>query len=304
MTRDNICLVHLVRGANEIGALEQFVTAYRRNEAGIKHDLLVLFKGFSDGDVGLEPHRSILSDLKYKELHLPDGGYDIGSYHAAFHAFHQDYQYFCFLNSFSEPLRAGWLESLFQNAARPGVGIVGATGSYQSLYSDHNYRNFLYARSVSSLKKPILRAAFTCLRFMRFRSFPPFPNPHIRTNGFMLSSAVIEKVNVPIVQNKMDAYCFESGNESLTRQILRMGKKALVVDADGRGYDMDVWYKSNTFRRGRQENLLIADNQTRVYAEGDNTLKVRYSHHAWGHHAWPDLSVLETGFPSDRALSK
>ena len=292
MPPDSICVVHLVRNCNGPKVFERFVSAYRKNEPGIDHRLLFLFKGF-DSSEDLSEYRAILSGLDYLELRVPDTGYDIGSYMMAFQAYRHEFWYFCFLNSYAEPLHGEWLALLYRHASRPEVGLVGVTGSYQSLYSDAEFENYIYARTLHPLKRSLIRAALTYIRLKRFPFFASFPNPHVRTNGFMLPTSVLQRVRVWKMRCKMDAYRFESGKQGLTRQVLRMGRKPVVVGADGVGYDIEDWYKSNTFRRANQENLLIADNQTRVYDDGDLKLKVFYSHHAWGEKAWPDVTAMQ-----------
>jgi hypothetical protein len=61
---------------------------------------------------------------------------------------------------------------------------------------------------------------------------------------------------------KLSAYKFESGKESLTNQVRNLGLRVLVVGRDGQAYDPEHWHRSNTFWQSREENLLVADNQT------------------------------------------
>ena len=90
----------------------------------------------------------------------------------------------------------------------------------------------------------------------------------------------------------MDAYKCESGRLSITKQIMALGKSVLVIGKDSKGYGKEDWWKSDTFRQCRQENLLISDNQTRAYAEGDARLQMRYSYSAWGEKANTDITAL------------
>ena len=66
----------------------------------------------------------------------------------------------------------------------------------------------------------------------------------------------------------MDAYLFESGHRSLTRQVLGRGLAVVVVDREGMAYEPADWPSGRTLWQGDQEGLLIADNQTRSYANG------------------------------------
>ena len=64
----------------------------------------------------------------------------------------------------------------------------------------------------------------------------------------------------------MECYKFEHGRQSMTQQLLKKGLEPLIVGRDGRAYGKEEWYESRTYHSGDQSNLLISDNQTRIYA--------------------------------------
>jgi hypothetical protein len=126
----------------------------------------------------------------------------------------------------------------------------------------------------------------------RWRSFElsdyaPFPTPHLRTNAFMIRREVMLKLTRSEVLSKKEAHKFESGKESMTNQVLRMGLKVLVVGNDGRAYEQEEWPLSETVFQGEQRNLLVADNQTRDYASADAFRRTLLSRLAWGWEAAP-----------------
>jgi len=43
----DICVVHLARRKNGIEPFRRFIKSYLKNSAGINHELLILYKGFS-----------------------------------------------------------------------------------------------------------------------------------------------------------------------------------------------------------------------------------------------------------------
>jgi hypothetical protein len=65
--------------------------------------------------------------------------------------------------------------------------------------------------------------------------------------------------------DKLDAFLFESGPNSMTRQVQSRGLETLVVGRNGQGYPPGSWPSSDTFRQDEQANLLIGDNQTRHF---------------------------------------
>jgi hypothetical protein len=162
---------------------------------------------------------------------------------------------------------------------KQNIGIVGATGSLESQYT-----NFIIAHQQNELSHGnLLHRLNVYVEQIKFKHyFDPFPNHHLRTNGFMISRNIISKIDFRPLHDKMDAHRFESGKNSLTKQILQMGLDILVVGKNGQGYHKDEWCRSGTFRQGEQINLLIADNQTNTYLHADPELREMLSHLAWG----------------------
>jgi hypothetical protein len=113
-------------------------------------------------------------------------------------------------------------------------------------------------------------------------AIPPYPNPHIRTNAFMIERETFLDTLPTSLATKKDSYLYESGPDSLTQQILRRGNKVVIVGRDGKCYDIDQWPKSGTFRLGDQYNLLVQDNQTRAFAALSRTEKRVFVETTWG----------------------
>jgi glycosyltransferase involved in cell wall biosynthesis len=98
-----------------------------------------------------------------------------------------------------------------------------------------------------------------------FRKFPYFPNPHLRSNCFLINRQRLLGLGFRLEPTKIDCNRFESGVVSLSGVLQRQGKKLLLIGADGHGYDVPDWPNSATFRLSEQQNLLFGDNQTRSY---------------------------------------
>lgn len=182
-----------------------------------------------------------------------------------------DAAFLCFVNSTSEILEEDWLAKLHRHAERGDVGMVSATGSYES-----------HRDAVASDRTPVLRALRSRAALRTRRAFPAFPNPHLRTNAFMVRPEVLADLRVPELRTKLDAYRFESGTNGMTAQMLRRGLRPLIVGRDGVGYEVEDWPASATFRAGDQRNLLIADTRTREWEQSDPELKTQLSTASWG----------------------
>lgn len=266
-----ICVAHLVHVANDIRYFHRFLASYRRNPAGMDHDLVIIFKGFPQDRVPV-PYEEELRGIAYTPYFVDLSGFDIVPYFKTGRHFSHDY--FCFLNSYSVILDRDWLKKIASHAMGDNVGIAGATGSYQSISSSYIY----FRVKGYPLWKKILGIPW---RWYLGFFFDPFPNYHVRTNAFMMSRSVMSRIRCPRIRTKMDAYRFECGKDGLTRQILRQGLDVLIVGRDGNAYRMEDWCRSNILYQGEQENLLVADNQTNRYTAGDADVRLYLNRFAW-----------------------
>ncbi len=270
-----VCVVHLVRACNGVEPLRRFLDSYRKYSAGISHELLFILKGFRRGVVPSEI-ALLLDQVQHSSIAVADLGFDIEPYRAA--ARQATQPYLCFFNSFSEILAEGWLEKLHRHAASPGVGFAGATGSWESQLSTYEES----CRENLSLQPHKLVLRGMELRKLK-KYFLPFPNPHLRTNAFCIRRDLfLDVVDKLRIKDKVAAHRFESGREGLSCRVLSRKMSLVVVGRDGRGFAPEEWPKSETFRLGNQNNLLVADNQTRRYELADESERIHLASHAWG----------------------
>lgn len=296
-----LAVVHLVRRQNGTAPFKRFLASLREHDAGVPYDLVILFKGF---DKSSPEYEALLEGVPHRTLFVPDSGFDIRAY---FEAVRQlDYARFCFLNSYSRILADGWLEKMLRWSVVDGVGLVGASGSWQSIAGGYT-REDKHMQSLplaTQLWKRVGRALrdrrpnATTDRMIRFllrlvgvwrpgRDFRPFPNPHVRTNAFMASRDTMRRIRVGPLRLKISTYMFESGKDGLTNQVLGLGMRVLVVGRNGEGYDPERWHLSNTFWQSREENLLVSDNQTELYMAADTAKRAELAQYAWGENARP-----------------
>ena len=281
-----VCVLHLVRAANGPAPLEAFLDAYRRHPAGVEHRLLLVLKGFAN-DADVARHRALAADVAHDVARVSDEGFDLDAYARASAAVREEYC--CFLNSFSRPLDAGWLAKLCAHATRADVGLAGATGSWESTLTTS-----VGAHSVSSLAwgavrglvtqgRPSGARALVSRRMWALRGrYAPFPNPHVRTNSFVVRRALWTRFGPRRLRTKAEAERFESGLRGLTRRVAAAGLRTVVVGRDGAAYEPAQWPSSRTFRVGEQENLLVADNRTDEYALADAPTREALRRMAWG----------------------
>lgn len=258
MTQGTLAVVHLVWAPLGRAELDRFLAAYTEHAAGLEHRLAVLCNGFSGPrDPRLRAVEDALEGITHERILTPSPVVDLEAYRHAVALL--EVERLCFLNSYSRPLRDGWLDKLAAALDDGAVGLVGSGGSCESAYS----------------------SAPRWLRHRR-RVFPAFPNPHLRTNGFVVARQLLLDLEWPTLDSKLAALMFESGSSSLSRQVWDRGLEVRVVGADGLAYPQERWRESATFRSGGQRNLLIADNRTRQYEEADSGLRRRLELMSWG----------------------
>ncbi len=239
----SVTLVHLCRKTNGPEPLRAFLAAYRATTSPLDHGLVLACKGFDDrADLACWEH--MWSGMPLRIMLLPDTGFDLGSYRRA--ALELRTAYVCFVNSFSKPLVAGWLPLLHQAAQVEGVGLVGCTGSLEGIPGS------------------------------------PFPNPHIRTNAFCMRRELYLECVEADPETKGEAALLEAGPNSITKQVLAKGLRAVVVNREGSSYDVEWSKPLSTFRWGEQAGLLVADNRTYDYQGAEPSKRRWLQTLAWG----------------------
>lgn len=271
-----IGLVHLVWAPLGPGPLREFLRSYHVHPPGVQHELTIVFNDAAPqsarkpaGRLTQEQLRAELGDTKHRLLTLNRPVLDLAAYGVA--ARKLEHHRICFANSWAVALTEGWLARIESALARPNVGLVGVTASWESQaeWVRGQVRYWPYQ--------------LLGLRGAR-RDYPRFPNPHIRTAVFAIERDVVRKMELESVTDKRDTYLLESGHHSLTRRVLDRGLRAVVVGRDGELYDCERWASAHTYRSGAQENLLVADRRTRDWEQASPRLQRRLSRDAWGEH--------------------
>lgn len=298
-----IALVHLVRHTNGVEPFDAFLASYRRHDPGVEHDLVLLFKGFPDPGA-TAPYLERAQGGAAGSIAVPDKGFDLRAYLAAARTL--PHARVCFLNSYSEIVAPGWLGLLDRALDEPGVGAAGATGSWTSFLSysrwqlgldDPYARAFPDRRSVRRTMHDISGVRYegdrrhwmtSLVNLLRdVPSMPPFPSAHLRTNAFNMRREEFSGLRWGSLTTKRGAYRMESGRRSLTRQLHARGRRTVVVDRHGAARDWWQWDEAAVFWQERQQDLLVADNQTRVYTGGAPEWRRVLSGYAWGDRARP-----------------
>lgn len=246
-----LAVVYLNRATTEAekAGRERFIGAYRRFPPTVPHELYVVNKGFA-ADQLCEQYM-LFKELAPRFINVNDEGFDLEAYRKAARQIEEPI-IFC-MNTHSEPLRHGWLDTVYAAfTSSSQIGLVGCSGNVET---HHPFAP----------------------------GFPNYPNYHVRTNGFMIARQdYLDMVEGRPLETKLQAYQFEAGRQSMTWMIQASGREALVVGRKGAVQPQTLW-RAGIFRSLNQSNLLLADNQTRIYQEKSFLAKliswmVHYSH--------------------------
>jgi hypothetical protein len=313
--RGSLGLVYLVWGPLGVQPLRSFLDAYRRYVSGASHELIIAFNGVAgehhEGPAAATRTALVdeLEDVEHRLVELERPMLDLAAYFEL--ARRLEHERLCFVNSHSEPLLDGWLALLAAPAGEPGVGATGATGSWASQSSHVRYILGLsgpYAKAygrgdrertkrlfaawapaaddgtaASEDRAPAERQRRQPLKAaLLIAGQPSFPAAHLRSNAFLLNRELMLRIKPGRLADKTGTYLLESGRHSITRQLQAMGLRVLVAACDGCTYAPPDWAASRTFWQGDQENLIVADNQTRAYQQADAEVRRLLSVHAWG----------------------
>ncbi len=260
-----IAVVHLVWGPLGPAPLREFLRSYERHAAGAEHELVVVFNGVSAAQRPLL--QAELHGTEHHLIELAEPAMDLVAYGAVVGAI--EHSHVCFLNSYSVILADGWLGHLAAAVESPGVGLAGATGSWES-------RAELVGGGLEHVVYQLVKLREKRAQYQRF------PNPHIRTTAFMLKRAIALELGLERPRDKAEAYLLESGRDGITCKVWARGLRAVVVGRDGRAYEPADWPQSTTYRSRAQRNLLVADNRTREWEHASTKERRSLSRRAWG----------------------
>jgi hypothetical protein len=267
----SLAVVYLLWGPLGPKPVREFLASYTKHPAGVRHELVVLLNGVDPAQRAtlLAPLEGVAHSL----LELEAPVQDLAAYGQA--AARLPHDLLCCMNTYSIVLANDWLRILVDAALTPGVGLAGATGSWESQaqWPRGEPRGWF--------------AQLSALRTLR-RDFPGFPNPHLRTTAFVLRRSLLLEMGLESARDKYSAYLLESGRRSVTRTVIKRGLRVVVAGRNGQLYDSPQWPNSSTYRRGGQTNLLVADRRTGDWERADTSLRQRLGKDAWGRSVSPD----------------
>jgi len=265
----DILVVYLISTYDKREYLVDFLNHYINFKSGAKHELLICFKNFKTDD----------KIFKYKKLKLVNyikyldnnnfNDFDWGSYKRIAKKYKDKIIFF--MNCHSYPIKNKWL-SYFVNNYEENT-LLGPAGSFESMvnsslngvHTKNKFKSYLYALS-------------------NFLYFPLFPNPHIRSNCFMISSKNFLNLNLNIKfkNKKIGTWINESGRKGMTNFFKKKKFKFFVINSDGKKFEDTEWSLSQTYACDNQSKLIISDKFSRNFEKAELKEKEKIKKYVWG----------------------
>ena len=255
MTKPRFGVVYLARKIDGLRHLPRFIASLCKNPAGSNYDLIVILKGFSEG----ETPRG-LAELKADGLisvHIfmfDDSRFATEAFFTVAERF--DYEAFLFFVSSARVEAKGWARIVFSELVDHKAMLVGASAGVEQLDTS-----------------------------------TPFPNPSIRTTGFAMRRDDWLALDRGDLSMRFGGNLFEAGPHSMTKQVMGGGGIVVVVGRNGCSYAPETWVESATFRLSRQENLLFSDKRTDQFELARSAKRRHLVAVNWG----PNVPVVEIG---------
>jgi len=262
-----IKVCYLFTRFDNVQTLLNFIKNYKKYNSNQEHDLIICFKLL---DVFFINNLKIyLNGINYIEFIdiSKKNDFDHGSYKRVSEKYPDDIIFF--LNSHSYPICDSWLSKIV-NLYKEKT-IIGTSASNESLLSSLKLKKF-YKFFDYSLKK-----------FKYKKDFFTFPNPHLRTTGFLINASDYHNyIKDKKLDNKYDAWLIESGKNNLTNFFKKKKYNIIVVNSDGNYYLENNWMLSKTYNYLNQSKSIISDKHTRKYLSLNDENKKLSQFNTWG----------------------
>ncbi len=265
---EKILVCYLITKFDDVNTLLKFLENYNKLNSGYSHELLICFKLFDKKK--LEYFKKVLKNTTYIE-YLDDyiyNDFDLGSYSRV--ALKYPSRHIFFLNSYSYPICENWLNIIIKNYEENT--ILATSASCESILSSIKLKKFY--KFVAHLIK--------LLNYKKF--FYPFPNPHIRTTGFLIKGSDFAEFMVnKLIKSKIDVWKLESGKESLTIFLKNKNFKIYVINQDGNKFEEKDWKLSETYNYTDHSKSIISDKHIRKYDLLSEKEKLASRINVWGY---------------------
>jgi hypothetical protein len=232
---DTLGVIYLIRFGDPISRLVDFLASIP-NEIPKEVRLYIIVKSCGN-ETFLKAAREILSSsmIDATLTEVSDKGFDLGAYLDFSKSINENLVLLMSSSSrFSHNVNFAQLIGFFKN---PTIGLVGAMASRESMRStlvENRKHRIMKHIKFNQLMKVANLLTFLSIIIQKesrriYRTFPDFPNTHIRTTGFVIRKEILwETILVPPT-SKFETLALESGHSSVYNKLKQNGFTAALV---------------------------------------------------------------------------
>jgi hypothetical protein len=305
----DVAISYVIREADGISEVKNFLdSAYSWKVQGNEEFFITVKesseKFFSDVHMLTENHC-----LDFRLIRGENGGFDIGSHFDL--ALNHIFSVYILMTASSLPTEKDWITKLVGPFSDVNVGLTGSMQTAESHYTNLRRINFLRYKTQIGIKlkgrelaearirgveesvlgnssnlRPrmfiaYLKRVFVSFQLLnisvsdlQFKSFPKFPNYHLRTTGIAIRRESFLSCVKKRPTNKIEAYLIESGKNSLVREVLSAGMQVLLIKKTGQVLQFPSAEGRFTFRSTTSESLVVDHEWNRYFSLGSDEQEV------------------------------
>lgn len=269
-------IVILYRGTESVRQLNSLLEKFAQTNKKVH----LIVKNVSPEFIKERKH--LAKSQNYTLHHFSDDGLDWGAYIRISNIIKEKLIIFMNANTrVVEPDFDVMLRSHLLKCENPYRSVCGASGSYETLKPT---LEDLVSKKLSLLGKILYLYRFLKTRRIMLNS-TSFPNPHVRSNVFILHREFFIKYcsSISFPKNKYDCYELENGKDSLSAYALKNGGDIRLVNADNCSFSFSAWHEAKVYRNTGKDRSLAYDNQHVNFWKSSWLLKKILMIYAWGH---------------------
>jgi hypothetical protein len=259
---NKIAVLYLLRNQPNIDIdFFNFYSNYKNYRAGVKHQLVVILKGWNKNNKIIYKIKILLTKFSPIYLNVDNENYDIGSYIKSEHQLNDKFKYLFFLNTYSFPQQHNWLKKHYITLINNSLQITGSSGSYDSWKFVKPPLNSLYDLITFPLRV-LIRLKNHLSLFSTHNKKKSF---HFRTNGFLIYRDLFKRYfnKKKLPKSKKDTYQIEVGINSLSNFLSRNDNKFFIVGRNKIFTKKDL-INEGIFDINLNSEIIISDNYTRM----------------------------------------
>jgi hypothetical protein len=289
----NFGIVYLCRGIDiDHQDIIDFSVSLEKNllalEPNYRYKIYIIFKGWEEKK-HINP-KYFFSNIKKKIsfFDFSDDGFDLGTYFKVLKYVDEEYIYF--FNSTSRIIDDNFFKFSINAMLDKKLGLLGWAGSFGTLRPSIK-KIFFKLKINININKNFMNAIKNLLidiiafpyHLYLYKNFPKFPNPHVRSNAFLIKKDLYEEFSKisKYSETKIESCELESGKNGLTKFVQKKGYDVKVINSKNKIFDIRECDKSETWRTGDKQHVLVADNGTLSYEKMPISRKLFKEYSAW-----------------------